>query len=438
MSVTHFNPSGPAGYFDRQEFIFHVKTVRVVIDEEVIQFPCIGLYHKATDFPVGYPGYERWLFDMRKSEMQRSQTLCGKAAYLCKFLNFVLWETDCDKISDITQNHFRNFMIWYKHKDDGVPRNPEHWDRGVMCVTKFLIAYIKMNQNLFEFHMNPEELITTTVVESRGGRGKIVVSELNRMFVKPPKKKEKKNRLLLRGHLYMLLYEAKKYDPMITLAIMLQAYAGLREGEVVNLTFDRVHRIEKGFGKIEKIVLSLPEKAEFFKEHSGKTDPGTIKKPRTTQEVYSDFLEDVLQELDSHEMLLETCGRAITGEAPLFVDKRGRPMTVAAYTSRLKKLFNEHFIPDIRKYCEQEGIMAENAPFIEAYERSYLGAHMLRHWFTMYLLNCTNLSEAEIKEWRGDSAGESMYDYIHVNWDFLRNYESFVFLFQSTVAKEIL
>ena len=63
---------------------------------------------------------------------------------------------------------------------------------------------------------------------------------------------------------------------------------------------------------------------------------------------------------------------------------------------------------------------------------------MLRHWFTMYLLQYTTLKSEEISHWRGDSNIKSMEDYIHVNSDFIKVYREAVFTMQGELLEEIL
>ena len=112
-------------------------------------------------------------------------------------------------------------------------------------------------------------------------------------------------------------------------------------------------------------------------------------------------------------------------------------MSVQTYSDRLKKLFYERFIPALKKTCEREGTYADNAAFIEAYEIEYPGAHMLRHWFTMYLLTKAKLQSAEIMRWRGDSSQKSMDAYIHENGELIEIFEESSYAFQAQILEDI-
>ena len=426
----------PSDY--RKEFIFQTKKVRLeTIEKRMLDFPCIVMYHRSSMIPAAYPGYERWLIDMQKAEGRKSQTLKKKAIHLCAFLNFILWHTTCDSIEDVSLKDIRNFFIDYKEVSEGCPRDPQEWGKAITDVMAFMRNYVVYNMDRMEFKVSPDELITPVKLIRKGNKRVIVAEKASKLYVNPPKKIHRKYRLLLHGHLDLFLYEAKKYDPMILPGIMLQAYAGLREGEVVNCSTSNIHRIYGGFGRISKVQVDLKQPAEFASNYTGKTGFGSIKVPRS-QEVYSDFVEKFLSALDSHERYLCTCGYSQDDGSPLFYNAWGKPMSVSTYTGRVRKLFYEYFLPDLRKVCETQGTWAENAPYIEAYEREYPGAHMLRHWFTMYLLQYTTLEPEEVSHWRGDSDIESMKAYIHVNQQFISVFRDAVFTVQQGILEEIL
>lgn len=422
----------------RQGFIFQVEKTRITtLEEKKLDFPSIVLCHCESGIPVSYPGLERWLYEMQKVEAQESETLRKKAYHLCSFLNYILWNTTCDAVSDVTIKDLRGFFVDFKTTSDGDPRDPQEWTRGITDVMRFMHNYVSYNNGHIPCKVSPEELVTPATIKIKDGKRSIVVDKANKLYVKPPVKKNKKYRLLLHGHLELLLFEARKYDPMLLPAIMLQAYAGLREGEVVNCTTGNISRAYTGFGRIGKIVIDLTSPAGFAEGHGGRTGFGAIKVPRR-QEVYPDFIEVVVKCLDEHEALLQADGYPLADGSPLFYNAWGKPLSVSAYTSRLKKLFYRHFLPDLKKVCEEQGRWAENAPYIEAYELEYPGGHMLRHWFTMYLLQCTSLKTEEVSHWRGDADITSMADYIHVNAGFISAFREAVFTLQGEILEEVL
>ena len=431
---------------ERKNYIFKNRAIR--ISAENILFPCISLYDQQTNILVASPGYERWYLQLSKTTAQRSPTLQKKAFNICAFLNFLLWHTDCDSLNEVTVDILRDFLIDFRETADGDQRDPASWEKGIADVYNFLETYQKCNPHL-HYSYSTEKLVTTTAVRNMGSGRKAVIRETNKFFVKPPKKTKKKNRYLLEGYLGLLLFEARKYDPMIALGIACQAYGGLREGEVVNLTRSSLQMIDTGFGHIGEIKINLMDEADFAKEYQGKCEFGYIKKYRM-QQIYPDFISQIVELYDEHDSLLGLKQAADNPDAPLFVNAQGKPMTVDCYCGRVETLFRDYFVPALKKTCMADGSWAENAPFIEAWEDKvspdgkkirgeFPGCHMFRHWFTMYLLGNTTLSRDEIAHvWRGDSSSEAMDTYIHVNAQMINLYQNAVFTFQQSMLEEIL
>lgn len=431
---------------ERKNYIFRNRAIR--IPAENILFPCICLYHQQSDIMVDSPGYERWYLQLSRTSAQRSPTLQKKAFNICSFLNFLLWHTGCDSINEVTVENLRDFLIDFRETADGESRDPANWEKGISDVYSFLETYQKANPQL-QYAYTVDNLFTITAVRNMGSGRKAVIKETNKFFVKPPKQANKKNRYLLEGYLDLLIFEARKYDPMIALGIALQAYGGLREGEVVNLTRSSLQMIDTGFGHIGDIKINLMDEADFAKNYQGKCEFGHIKKYRI-QQIYPDFIQQIVELYDEHDSLLGLKQASSHPKAPLFINSQGNPMTVDSYCGRVKKLFRDNFVPALKKICMTDGSWAENAPFIEAWEDKispdgkkvrgeFPGCHMFRHWFTMYLLGDTTLSHDEIAHvWRGDSSSEAMDAYIHVNAQMINLYQNAVFTFQKSILEEIL
>ena len=422
---------------ERKNYIFRNKPVQIQREDGSVLFPCIVLYRReAVDVPVWYPRYERWYLQIQKAQSMAATTMRKKSIAVCAFLNYFLWETTYEHLSEITINDIRGFLVAYKTKEDGRPRSALGWHEGITCIFEFLADYYNKNNEVFSFAYQYQDLVTERIVRDSQTKRKMFVKEYNYMAVKPPKQMTKKNRFLLYGYLDFILFECKMYDPEMAFAIALQAYAGLREGEVVNLTYDRIHLRAAGFGRIGSIMLDLTEPAPFA-DDGRKSIFGNIKISRK-QMVYPDFNERIMELYEAHTARHHAMGLPTTGDAPVFVNKYKRPMSESTYTKHVKELFCEHFLPDLKKASEEKGTWAIDAPYIEIYEEEYPGAHMFRHWFTMYLLQRAKLTADEIAKWRGDSSRDSMLDYIHVNADMLEAYSSTAHTFQRTWLEEIL
>ena len=421
------------------EFRFTMHTVKY--GRELYYIPFIGLYDIDSGIPLAFPGYERWYLRLLSEEPKANNTMRKRASNIADLLNYLLHKTSITSLNEIDLNVLHGFLYDAKFDGEGEDRDnelsPDTWRRIRADAFQFLSDYYESNKNTYKFRYSTADLFTRSYsVNNQTGETRLQIS-YNSIGVKAPRQKERKNRVLLYGYLDLLIFVSRMYDPMLTLAIELCAYAGLREGEVVNVTRRKIERLSSGFGRVGKIRIDLMDDAPFAKEWEGKTAFGSIKKYRR-QEVYTDFVGAVSERLSEHEAMLAAMGVPDDVDAPLFITKWGSPMPVFTYRERLKKLFEEHFVPLLKIYAEKDGNWSEHAPFIESYEAAYPGAHMLRHWFTMYLLNRTNLKKEQIMKWRGDSQIESMTDYIHKSQRMIDDYRDSAFRFQETILGEIL
>lgn len=429
-------PGKPPGEI-RKDCIFRNRSVQIVGENgEKELYPCIVLYEAATDIPIHYTGLERYLCHLAKSQLLDGKTLEARAYAVCHFLNYLLWETDIRSLHECTLETIRDFLKSSRRKQDGDEYNKDTWLRYRDYLTDFLVLYHEYNQDSFPFRYTGAELRTAIVLRDEQSHRKVAMVYPVSLYLKAPRTTHKKNRLLVDGYLDLLLYEAKKYEPGISLGIALGAYAGLREGEVANISFGAVRTIRRGFGIISGLEIDLTDDAPFFKGWAGRTDPGSIKKYRR-QRVYPDFLHAVSILFEEHTVSMAARGYPTGKDDPVFVNRQGSPMTVKTYTERVKSLFYQRFLPALRSTCEQQGTFAENAAFIDAYEAEYPGAHMFRHWFTMYLLTVAGLTSGEIMKWRGDSSQESMNDYIHENADMIRLFRETSYTFQEQILDAI-
>lgn len=391
-------------------------------DGEVKMFPCIGLYERDTKVPIWYPLFERWYLHFPEGLQLSSATMRKKAVHICAFLNYFLWSTKYDSVNEIELNDLRGFLRSYRETDDGGQRSREDWESCIRDVYDFLSYYQECNKETVTFGYDASRLIRSEIIKDSKNK-KTVLKKYNYFGVEPPKKTKKKNPLLTQGYLDMFLFECEKYAPMIVLGVVLQAYGGLREGEIVNLTRSSLKLIYGGFGKIDDIIINLQEHAPFAIKNNRKSDFGHINILRD-QRIYEDFIPDVLEYYNKHESLLSHLKASEQPDAPLFINKYGRPMSIHTYTAAIKNVFTKHFLPNLKKSCLANGDWAENAPYIEAYEQEYPGTQMFRDWFTMYLLTETALSDAEISDLRGDSSPNSLNNFRFKNSEGIRRFKS--------------
>ena len=116
-----------------------------------------------------------------------------------------------------------------------------------------------------------------SIKDRRSGR-KYIVNEYSELSTKAPRDGHKKYRLLAYEHLNFMLGQARMYAPDLVLPIVLGAYAGLREGEIVNLTTNSI-KVQRGaFHTVSRIEIDLNQNAPWNENRTLKTPTSEIKK----------------------------------------------------------------------------------------------------------------------------------------------------------------
>lgn len=398
---------------------------------------CIVLLEQETNDLMAMTGLEKYVVDLSCADVFSENTYRYAMSRVTDFLNYLLHNTNIKSVNEVTVNEIRGFLIVSRKDSSGNDIKSDTWRRIQKDVFVFLENYYKYHKDKVEFGYNGDDLRNITIIQEKTARRtrKHVISEYNTLNVKAPKGNDHKRRkrAIMYGHLEPMLYAAKMYDPMIYLAITLMAYAGLREGEVVNLSFANICEKRK-LGVLEKITLDLTENDKF---RAGKTHTGVIKKNRQ-QDVYPDFLSNVKDAIEFHKDYLQTYGLLKEGNNPVFYNKYGRAMSVTTLTGRIRNLFNNYFLNILKRTSSNTEFEGETYAYIEAYEDEYPGAHMFRHWFTMYLITKKNLRPEEVRKWRGDSPNSNAYEeYMHLNYDLIEAYKSTAYSFQQSLIGDI-
>ena len=420
----------------RRTFKFIARKVRLHVDGDNDTYPVIMFIHTESAIPAAYTGFERYINDYNKAKKYKGTTLYKKANSVCIFLNYILWNTSINEIHECTLKNIRDFLVYLKSEHEGYD-DPEEFYKVRACVFDFLCRYYDNNNMIYAFGFSSRDLKEERFVKDvRSGRLKVVASYNDLSIKAPHKHRRKKNRVLFMEASDLIQYAAKKYDPLLVLPIALQLYAGIREGEIANVTCGGITIKYGPYKAVTDIEIYLEEEQKAIKDWEGLTEPGSIK-TYVDAKVYPKFLNTVIKLYDEHIAMLENLGYDTSPDQPLFRNTWGKPMTAPAYSARVKKLFYDCFLPLFKAQCEIDGTLAENLAYIEAYENDYPGAHMFRHWFTNYLTIVEELDEVERKEWRRDSSLFSQEDYLHVTPEIRREYLSCKYVFQRHILDEI-
>lgn len=423
---------------DRAKYEFKAKNI--LLNDEYGNkrlYFCIVLVDKDTKEIASLTGLEKYVVDLSCADVLSESTYRYAMSRVILFLNYILHNTKINAINEITVNEIRAFLISARTNTLGEEVKSNTWKKTQKDVFVFLENYYKYHNKIVDFGYDGDDLRNITIIKEKDTKRlrKHVVTEYKTVNVKAPKENDKKRRkrTLMYGHLDALLFVAKMYEPMIYLAIVLSSYAGLREGEVVNLSFSDIKEMRK-LGALERITIDLSKGDKFRR---GKTHTGVPKKIRQ-QDVYPDFVKDVAAAIDFHKDYLQACGLEISEDSPIFYNKYGKPMSVTTLSARIRDLFNNYFLDVLKQTSSNAEFEGETYAFIEAYEDQYPGAHMFRHWFTMYLIAKKNLRPEEVRRWRGDSPNSNAYEeYMHLNYDLIEAYKNTAYSFQESLIGEI-
>ena len=420
---------------NRGDLAFRVTMIPTVMDGEPYSYPCIGLYEKETGIQItADTGLEMYLRNFVTKKGAAASRMRKIAYAVVSFLNFLLTRSEIDGIQDATLATLHDFLAWYKTVGDGGrSRDPSSWKEGAEFVFSFLENYRTYNCGLVPFAYDGKALR----IADENARSGYVRPGLN---VRPPERYSRKNRILLYGYLDLLKRCARRYDPMLVLAIDVGCYGGAREGETVVLSPGRIRVMDGPFGSVDGIEMDLTRDAEFWDPYA-LTDCGSVKRPRK-QRIYPDFIPTFRKDLNEH-LLLRRDVMAKKGKdsedpnGPLFVNEGGNPLTAQMFSERLKRLFTDHFLPELEQYCLETGCYDENKSYIDAYKAEYPGAHMRRYWFTMYLKTKARLDDEEIRIWRGDRSAVSFQHYLSLNYDLFEDFSKSAFYYQASILEAI-
>jgi integrase len=211
----------------------------------------------------------------------------------------------------------------------------------------------------------------------------------------------------------ILLSLAFRYAPDIAFAMCLQAFAGLRAGEVCNVRqegspFGNGLIFTYMEGEVRKIEIDLT--MELPMRGDG-VICGKIKKERT-QCVYPAYLAAFCVAYERHKEFLAT-RRFEAAYCPMFVNNKGKAMTYKDYSRRFRALVNSYFRPALLENADPECRI-----YGQLLYENHLASHALRHWYSVQLvLRGENI--AQIQYWRGDDNPISAFEYLQNKGDLI-------------------
>ena len=192
------------------------------------------------------------------------------------------------------------------------------------------------------------------------------------------------------------------YYPELKLAICLQAFGGLRKGEVCNVTKDKI-QYEKLMDRYTWFTIDL--RAVKNIRSDGKC-VGGIKRKRI-QPIHPVFLKILTRVYQQHLELIKHWDNPY---GALFINKNGDAMIEQSYEKKIKRIINLLLIR-----------LKNNGDFNSLSEMNLLlsgriNTHIFRHFFTKFIFQLEKHTPSyEIAYWRGDSSLDSALRYLGNN-----------------------
>lgn len=339
----------------------------------------------------------------------------AKLYYICAMLNYILIdhgkENGIRHVFGITAGMMETFFAEYtlQPKEDGSHKGKDTAERCIGACTGFMGKLSKSYGGFMKVKW--EDLYQEQYYYTKQGRRQRRWVPVFR--VRGIAETSAPFRDLPTAVLELLVPLAIRHARDIAFAICLQAFAGLRAGEAMNvrqessplgpgLVFTEIS------GRVESVKIDL--RRDYVLRSDG-LPTGRIKKKRM-QQVYPPFIPAFCEAYGYHKAFLA----ARTFEdayAPMFVNERGMAMTYENYRRKFESLVNTYLRPLLLGSAEPKlriygQLLCENQ----------LTPHSPRHWFSCELA-LRGEDIAGLQFWRGDRNPQSAFTYLQNKGDLI-------------------
>ncbi|MBQ9032653.1 MAG: site-specific integrase [Parasporobacterium sp.] len=343
-----------------------------------------------------------------------------KLYYVCGMLNYVLVDHGrrfgIRHVFGITAEMLQEYFDFYASaaKADGVYRSRDSILKCIGAVTAFMANLVWK----FGGHMklSRQDLYRDEIAYDRNGRRYHRAVPLFQAVGMPVRRR------IFRDIPYkvfeILIPMAFRYSRDIAFGLCLQAFAGLRAGEVLSVR-QECSPLGKGItfteigGRVVKAVIDVEQEVLIRDDD---VEVSMIKKERL-QGVYPAFLKAFCKAYEIHKEYLSGC-TFDRDYCPMFINRNGEAMTYESYRIRFHDLVNNHLRPYLIQSADPELRL-----YGQLLYENQLGTHALRHWFTVQLV-LRGEDIGAIQYWRGDSSPDSAFEYLQNKGDLTRELEA--------------
>lgn len=364
----------------------------------------IALKDRRTNVVLELTPYSRYLRFVRRNrnvDFRRPETLRTRGSFICLFLNYVLIDK-CEEfritnLKDITLEHGNRFLQAYANGEVTKNRKKQKTIEKMIIEVARFYTWLQHIHGKSAIHIHKFEMIEKVEFKYRDSEKSDYSLNTPFQIHVSPRVDDPIFRDIPDKAFWTLIKLSRIYYPEITLGLCLQAFAGLRVGEVCNVRQDICPLDGGGIvyrkigGKLASFKINLKNK---YPMRSDGVDVGSIKRYRN-QIVYTKFLPYLVPIYEEHMAWLKI-QNIDKGFYPLFVDSNGMAMTTQNYRKKFKRLVHEHLVDVLIQSDDYEMQI-----YGQMLMKEELSTHALRHWFTVHLV-LNNEPIHSIADWRGD------------------------------------
>lgn len=381
-----------------QDIRFNKRKLTIVTKDGKQKSYYFIVIENTKTFKMKITSYSRYLL-LKLIDMQ-PETVDYHAKVIVSFLNYVFFENyEKYKILDITDlklEYGEEYLRDYSNGKIGKTNKTNETIRKARNVLNSFYQFLYFDEYKKQMNYITKEDFGLIYLK----KNKIKYSYANLFYVSlpnwiPPKRIKSISMNLFR----MILRTYEIYYPHLVLAICFQAFAGLRAGEVCNITKSKLNYSKIG-DEFNYFTIDLRKKMQM---RNDMVDVGSIKKPRI-QPIHPVFLKVFKTVYDKHLKMIKNINNDF---GAIFMNRYGEAMTYESY----HKIFND-VIEKVKVQLSKDGSFNSMSE-LNTLMSGQIGTHVFRHFFTQFIAKLEQTkSSAEIAYWRGDSSLSSSVTYL--------------------------
>lgn len=371
--------------YKHNNFRYTQKTIPIIRNGTMKVFSLIMLENLVTKNTV-VSEYNEMLLSKRFINKSVNTIKDTYGIAIVMFLNYIFFErkSTLNSIEEISVSIGNEFLNRYTYGQIG--NSTTKTDDSIKKISGALTAFYNWlhkskKYKMKNLHQEDFNIKSLSIHNKKIFQSPVIV---NKEYIESPftielpnvtknKKLENPSEFLI----FNLIETAKLYDPLMAFPIAIQAFLGLRIGEVCQLSRDRISIIAP-YGTVVTFTLNLLENKMLRAD--GKST-GEIKRKRV-QIAYEAFLPMIETLYKAHLKLLHDYEFDNNEFGALVVDSKGNAILKPTYRKRFHNL--------VLKLIERVMKMAKNNHFqatidIQLLLNYYMTPHSLRYFFSQYV-----------------------------------------------------